>query len=58
MLVKKNVPGGYEQVRAGMPALVTVSNEVGELRYVSRTKMLKMLRGVLPFLHGAARILM
>ena len=28
-----------------MPALVTVSNEVGELRYISRTKMLKMLRG-------------
>ena len=45
VLVKKNVPGGYEQVRAKMPALVTVSNEVGELRYISRTKMLKMLRG-------------
>ncbi|NIR14496.1 MAG: hypothetical protein GWN86_11345, partial [Desulfobacterales bacterium] len=27
-----------------MPALVTVSNEVGELRYISRTKMMKMLR--------------
>jgi electron transfer flavoprotein beta subunit len=46
VLVKKNIPGGYEQVRAKMPALVTVSNEVGELRYISRTKMLKMLRGV------------
>jgi len=45
VLVKKNIPGGYEQVRAGMPALITVSNEVGELRYISRTKMLKMLRG-------------
>jgi len=45
VLVKKNIPGGYEQVRAKMPALVTVSNEVGELRYISRTKMLKMLRG-------------
>jgi len=45
VLVKKNIPNGYEQVRAGMPALVTVSNEVGELRYISRTKMLKMLRG-------------
>ena len=28
-----------------MPALVTVSNEVGELRYISRSRMLKMLRG-------------
>lgn len=46
VLVKKNVSEGYEQVRAKMPALVTVSNEVGELRYISRTKMLKMLRGV------------
>ena len=44
VLVKKNIPGGYEQVRAGMPALVTVSNEVGELRYISRTRMMKMLR--------------
>ena len=44
VLVKKNIPGGYEQVRAEMPALVTVSNEVGELRYISRTKMMKMLR--------------
>jgi len=45
VLVKKHIPEGYEQVRAKMPALVTVSNEVGELRYISRTKMLKMLRG-------------
>ncbi len=44
VLVKKNIPGGYELVRARMPALVTVSNEVGELRYISRTKMMKMLR--------------
>ena len=44
VLVKKNVPGGYEQVKAAMPALVTVSNEVGELRYISRTRMMKMLR--------------
>ena len=28
-----------------LPALVTVSNEVGELRYISRTKMLKMMKG-------------
>ena len=45
VLVKKHIPEGYEQVRAKMPAVVTVSNEVGELRYISRTKMLKMLRG-------------
>lgn len=44
VLVKKNISGGYELVRAKMPALVTVSNEVGELRYISRTKMMKMLR--------------
>ncbi|NNF99657.1 MAG: electron transfer flavoprotein subunit beta/FixA family protein [Desulfobacteraceae bacterium] len=42
--VKKNIAGGYEQVRAALPALVTVSNEVGELRYISRTRMMKMLR--------------
>ncbi len=46
VLVKKNIPGGYEQVKARMPALVTVSNEVGELRYISRTRMMKMLRKV------------
>ena len=44
VLVKKNIPGGYEQVQTSMPALVTVSNEVGELRYISRTRMMKMLR--------------
>jgi len=44
VLVKKNIPGGYEQVRARIPALVTVSNEVGELRYISRTKMMKMIK--------------
>lgn len=44
VVVKKNIPVGYEQVRARMPALVTVSNEVGELRYISRTRMMKMLR--------------
>ena len=45
VVVKKSVPVGYEKVRAPLPALVTVSNEVGELRYISRTKMLKMMRG-------------
>ena len=32
-------------MKAKMPALVTVSNEVGELRYISRTKMLKTMKG-------------
>ena len=45
VLVEKSVPEGYERVKAPMPALITVSNEVGELRYISRTKMLKMMRG-------------
>ncbi len=45
IIVQKNIPEGYEKVKAKMPALVTVSNEVGELRYISRTKMLKMMRG-------------
>jgi len=45
VMVKKSLPDGYERVKAPLPALVTVSNEVGELRYISRTKMLKMIRG-------------
>ena len=45
VVVKKSIPEGYELVKARMPALITVSNEVGELRYISRTKMLKMMRG-------------
>lgn len=44
VVVKKANPAGYELVRAKMPALVTVSNEVGELRYISRSRMLGMLR--------------
>jgi electron transfer flavoprotein beta subunit len=44
VLVEKTIPIGYEVVEAGLPALVTVSNEVGELRYVSRTKMLGLIR--------------
>jgi electron transfer flavoprotein beta subunit len=44
VLVEKTVPVGYEVVEAGLPALVTVSNEVGELRYVARSKMLGLLR--------------
>lgn len=45
VVVKKSVPEGYERVRARMPALITVTNEVGELRYISRTKMLTMIKG-------------
>jgi electron transfer flavoprotein beta subunit len=45
VVVEKSVPEGYERVKAPMPALITVSNEVGELRYISRTKMLKMMKG-------------
>jgi len=44
VLVEKSVPVGYEVVEAGLPAVVTVSNEVGELRYVARTKLLALLR--------------
>jgi electron transfer flavoprotein beta subunit len=44
VVVEKTVPVGYEVVEAGLPAVVTVSNEVGELRYVARTKMLGLLR--------------
>ncbi|MFN3535445.1 MAG: electron transfer flavoprotein subunit beta/FixA family protein [Desulfatiglandales bacterium] len=46
--VKRLVPGGVELVEAKMPALVTVSNEVGELRYVSRSKILGMLKKRIP----------
>jgi len=48
LLVEKTVPVGYEVVEAGLPALVTVSNEVGELRYVSRTKMMALLKRPAP----------
>jgi electron transfer flavoprotein beta subunit len=44
VVVEKTVPVGYEVVEAGLPAVVTISNEVGELRYVARTKMLGLLR--------------
>jgi electron transfer flavoprotein beta subunit len=44
LIVEKTIPVGYEVVEAGLPALVTVSNEVGELRYVARSKMLGLLR--------------
>ena len=33
VVVEKMIQGGYELVRAEMPSLVTVSSEVGELRY-------------------------
>jgi len=48
VLAKKIILGGYEEVKAKMPALVTASNEVGELRYISKTRMLSMLRGAAP----------
>lgn len=40
VVVEKIVPGGYEEVRAPLPALVTVSNEVGGLRYPSMKQIL------------------
>ncbi len=46
--MEKTVPVGYEVVEARLPALVTVSNEVGELRYVARSKMLGLLRRPMP----------
>jgi len=48
VIVDKTIPGAIEVVKAKMPALVTVSNEVGELRYVSRSKLLAMLRKRIP----------
>jgi len=33
VIVEKMISDGYELVRAGMPALITISSEVGELRY-------------------------
>jgi electron transfer flavoprotein beta subunit len=47
-VVEKLGPVGYEVVEAGLPALVTVSNEVGELRYVARSKMLMLLKRPMP----------
>ena len=35
VVVEKVKPDGYELVKARMPALVTASNEIGELRYAS-----------------------
>lgn len=43
VMVEKSVPGGYEEVRAALPAVVTVSNEVGGLRFPSM-KMILMSR--------------
>jgi len=49
VLIDKLSPGGYEVVKAPMPVLVTVSSEVGELRYppitalkAARTKPVKI----------------
>jgi electron transfer flavoprotein beta subunit len=40
VVVEKIVPGGYEEVRAALPAVVTVSNEVGVLRFPSMKMIL------------------
>lgn len=49
VLVEKLTRDGYELVKAPMPALITISSELGELRYISikalqsvRTKPVKM----------------
>lgn len=39
VLVETITPDGYELIKAKMPALVTITNEAGELRYASITKM-------------------
>ena len=39
-VVEKIIQGGYELVRAEMPLLLTVSSEVGELRYPSLKRIL------------------
>ncbi len=44
VIVEKSIPGGYEEVRAALPALVTVSNEVGGLRYPSMKMILQSRR--------------
>lgn len=48
VVVDRVVPIGIEVVRARMPAVINVSNEIGELRYVSRSKILAMLRKRIP----------
>lgn len=48
VIVERVVPKGIEVVKAKLPALVTVSNEIGELRYVSRSKILAMLKKRIP----------
>lgn len=39
--VEKVRPEGYEKVEADMPAVITASNEIGELRYVSVSTLKK-----------------
>jgi len=41
VIVERVRPDGYEVVRSQMPALITVSNEIGELRYVSVNQLLE-----------------
>ncbi len=39
--VEKVIPKGYEKVEADLPAVITASNEIGELRYVSVSTLKK-----------------
>ena len=42
--VEKMIQGGYELARVEMPSLVTVSSEVGELRYPTVKRRLQALK--------------
>jgi len=55
LLVERVVPIGTELVKTPLPSLVTVSNEVGELRYVSRSKILAMLKKRIPMKKMSAK---
>lgn len=57
VIVEKTIPIGYEVVEAGLPAVVTVSNEVGELRYVSRTKILGLIKKPIRIPKWGAKVL-
>jgi electron transfer flavoprotein beta subunit len=41
IIVERVKPDGYEKVRARLPALITTSNEVGELRYTSVKQLME-----------------
>jgi len=44
VVVEKMIQGGYELVRAKLPSLVTVSSEIGELRYPTVKRRLQALK--------------